>query len=68
MATHSGDIPPGALFYLLHSKRFDDATLEKMPYERSGMLGLSGISGYMRVLQESSDPWAVAAIEHSSMR
>ncbi len=63
MATRSGDVPPGALFYLLRSKLFDAATLEKMLYERSGMLGLSGISGDMRVLQESADPRAVAAIE-----
>ncbi|CAB3772305.1 acetate/propionate family kinase [Paraburkholderia humisilvae] len=63
MATRSGDVPPGALFYLLRRKLFDDATLEKMLYERSGLLGLSGISGDMRVLQESADPRAVAAIE-----
>ena len=63
MATRSGDVPPGALFYLLRRKLFDDATLEKMLYERSGLLGLSGISGDMRVLQESTDPGAVAAIE-----
>jgi acetate kinase len=64
MATRSGDVPPGALFYLLRSKLFDDASLEKMLYERSGLLGLSGISGDMRVLQESKDPLAVAAIEY----
>jgi acetate kinase len=64
MATRSGDVPPGALFYLLRSKRFDHTTLEKMLYERSGLLGLSGVSGDMRVLQESSDPRAVAAIAH----
>lgn len=64
MATRSGDVPPGALFYLLRSKRFDDATLEQMLYERSGLLGLSGISGDMRVLQESADPQAMAAIDH----
>ncbi len=64
MATRSGDVPPGALFYLLRSKRFDDASLEKMLYERSGLLGLSGISGDMRELQDSADPRAVAAIEH----
>jgi acetate kinase len=63
MATRSGDVPPGALFYLLRRKLFDDATLEKMLYERSGLLGLSGISGDMRVLQESTDARAVAAIE-----
>jgi acetate kinase len=64
MATRSGDIPPGALFYLLRSRRFDDAGLEKMLYERSGLLGLSGISGDMRVLQGSADPRAVAAVSH----
>jgi acetate kinase len=64
MATRSGDVPPGALFYLLRRKLFDDAALEKMLYERAGLLGLSGISGDMRVLQESADPQAVAAVEH----
>ena len=64
MATRSGDLPPGALFYLLRRKLFDDASLEKMLYERSGLLGLSGISGDMRVLQESADPRAFAAVDH----
>jgi acetate kinase len=56
MATRSGDIPPGALFYLLRRQRFDAAALERLLYEHSGLLGLSGISGDMRVLQESADP------------
>ncbi len=64
MATRSGDVPPDALFYLLRRGLFDDATLEKMLYERAGLLGLSGISGDMRVLQESRDPRAIAAVEH----
>jgi acetate kinase len=64
MATRSGDVPPGALFYLLRRKLFDDASLEKMLYERAGLLGLSGTSGDMRVLQESTDPRAVAAVEY----
>lgn len=64
MATRSGDVPPGALLYLLRRKLFDDASLEKMLYERSGLLGLSGISGDMRVLQDSPDPRAAAAIGH----
>jgi acetate kinase len=63
MATRSGDVPPGALFYLLRRKLFDDASLETMLYERSGLLGLSGISGDMRMLQESADPRAVAAVD-----
>jgi acetate kinase len=64
MATRSGDLPSDALFYLLRRKLFDDALLEKMLYERSGLFGLSGISDDMRVLQESMDPHAVAAIEY----
>ena len=64
MATRSGDLPPGALFYLLRSKLFDPASLEKMLYERAGLAGLSGISDDMRVLQDSKDKEAVAAIEY----
>jgi len=64
MATRSGDVPPGALFYLLRRKLFDDASLEKMLYERAGLLGLSGISGDMRVLQENRDAASVAAVEY----
>jgi len=64
MATRSGDLPPGALFYLLRSKLFDVASLEKMLYERAGLAGLSGISGDMRILQDSKDKAAIAAIAH----
>ncbi len=64
MATRSGDVPPGVLFYLLRRKLYDDASLEKLLYEHAGLLGLSGSSGDMRVLQESADPHAVAAVEH----
>ena len=64
MATRSGDVSLGALFYLLRRKLFDDSALEKMLYERAGLLGLSGISDDMRVLQESADPRAIAAVEY----
>jgi len=64
MATRSGDMPPGALFYLLREKLFDDASLEKMLYQRAGLLGLSGTSGDMRVLQGSVDPLAIAAVQY----
>ena len=64
MATRSGDVPSDALFYLFRRKLFDSASLEKMLYERAGLLGLSGISDDMRVLQESTDPCAVAAVKY----
>jgi acetate kinase len=63
MATRSGDIPQDLLFYLLRTKRFDDKSLEAMLYEGSGLLGLSGFSGDMKVLQDSTDPRAIAAVD-----
>ena len=62
MATRSGDVPPDALLYLLRSRQFDIASLEKMLYERSGLLGLSGIGGDMRLLQDCEEPGAVRAV------
>jgi acetate kinase len=63
MATRSGDVPPEALLYLMRRKLFDAASLEKMLYERSGLLGLSGMSGDMADLQDSHDPHAVSAVD-----
>jgi len=62
MATRCGDIPPDALTYLLRSRQFDSASLETMLYERSGLLGLSGMSGDMRALQDSEEPGAILAV------
>src|SRR5262245_49976990 len=57
------DVPLGVLFYLLRGKNFVGKTLEKMLYERSGLLGLSGISGDMRELEKSQDSRAAVAID-----
>lgn len=64
MATRSGDVPQDALFYLLRSKKFDDATLEKMLYQQSGLLGLSETSGDMRELENSTGPQAKLAFDY----
>ena len=63
MATRSGDLAPEALLYLLKSGLFDVASLETMLYERSGLLGLSGVSSDMRLLQDSEEPGAIAAVK-----
>ena len=63
MATRSGDVPPDLLFWLLRRKPAEAAALETALYQRSGLLGLSGTSGDMRVLQDSKDPRAEAAVE-----
>jgi acetate kinase len=41
----------------------DARAIEKLIYQQSGLLGVSGISSDMRTLQESSDPKAKAAID-----
>ncbi len=62
MATRCGSIDPGAILYLGRQGRtFDD--VETLLYEASGLLGVSEISGDLRVLLASPDPRARDAID-----
>ena len=54
MGTRSGDLDPGVLVYLLREKKFDPARLEALVDQRSGLLGISGLSGDMRHLHEAA--------------
>ncbi len=63
MATRSGSIDPGLLLYLLESEPMSIVEMRTMLYEQSGLLGMSGISGDMRVLVGNSSPAARAAID-----
>ncbi len=64
MATRSGDVPADVIFYLLRTKVYTGETLEKALYGQSGLLGLSGTSSDMKVLQESGDPQAKLAVDY----
>jgi acetate kinase len=62
MATRCGIIDPGVLLYLgRQGHSFDD--LEDMLYRKSGLLGVSGISGDVRVLLASAEPSARGALD-----
>jgi acetate kinase len=63
MGTRSGAVDPGVLIYLMDHQGLDARGLEHMLYHESGLLGVSGISGDMRVLQGSAEPRARLAIE-----
>jgi acetate kinase len=63
MATRSGSIDPGLLLYLMESQPMSIAQTRTMLYEESGLLGISGISGDMRVLVGNSLPAAREAID-----
>jgi acetate kinase len=50
MGTRSGDLDPGILIHLLREKGYDPAGIEQLVDHRSGLLGISGLSGDMRAL------------------
>jgi acetate kinase len=65
MATRCGAIDPHIPVFLLKTKKCNTAAeLESVLSQKSGLLGLSGISGDMRVLKASKTPAAAAAIDH----
>jgi acetate kinase len=63
MSTRCGAIDPGILLYLQRERDVSTDNLEQLLYHKSGLLGISGISGDMRLLLLSSDPRAAEAIE-----
>jgi acetate kinase len=63
MGTRCGSVDPGVLLYLMAAKGMDHEALSDLLYNRSGLLGISGISSDMRRLLESDDPRAADAVE-----
>lgn len=63
MGTRSGALDPGVILYLMDERRMSIRAVERLVYEESGLLGLSGISSDMRTLLESDDPRAALAID-----
>jgi acetate kinase len=62
MGTRCGRLDPGILLYLgQQGHSFGD--IEDMLYRRSGLLGVSGISGDARVLLASAEPRAKLALD-----
>jgi len=63
MGTRCGNLDPGVVLYLMQELRMDARAIEKLIYQESGLLGVSGISSDMRTLEASADPNAKAAID-----
>ena len=63
MGTRSGTLDPGVLLYLMDERGMDARAIEKLLYNQSGLLGVSGISSDMRKLLESDDPRAKLAVD-----
>mgnify|MGYP001187772061 FL=1 len=63
MATRPGDVDPGAMVYLQRALGWGPNELDDLLNNHSGLLGLSGLSGDMRVLLSSDSPEARLAVE-----
>ncbi|MDP3489013.1 MAG: acetate/propionate family kinase [Phenylobacterium sp.] len=63
MATRSGAVDPGVLLYLMETRAMSAADLTDLLYRRSGLLGVSGESGDVRVLLASERPEAREALD-----
>ena len=63
MGTRCGDLDPGVVLYLIEELGMDVAAVQKLLYQESGLLGVSGVSADMRTLEASDDPRARTAID-----
>jgi acetate kinase len=64
MATRPGALDPGVVLYLFQELGMSVREVEDILYRKSGLSGVSGISGDMRELLQSSEPGARLAVEY----
>jgi len=62
MGTRCGSLDPGVILFLLEQHKMDVRAVEKMLYNESGLLGVSGISSDLRALLASEEPGAKLAL------
>lgn len=63
MATRAGDVDPGLITFLQRKESLAPQQLDELLNERSGLLGISGISADIRELLESDDKRARLAVD-----
>lgn len=68
MGTRCGQLDPGALLYLMQHEGLGADQVADMLYTQSGLLGLSGLSSDMRVLEASTSPEAREAVDYFVFR
>jgi acetate kinase len=63
MGTRCGSLDPGVILYLMDRRGMDARAIEKLIYNQSGLLGVSGISSDMRTLLGSEQAGAKLAVD-----
>ena len=64
MGTRPGAVDPGVVLYLVQNLSLSPQEVETILYQKSGLLGISGISSDMRDLLASSQPEARLAVDY----
>jgi len=68
MGTRVGQVDPGVIFYMVQQEGRSIDEVRDIFYNKSGLLGLSGISNDMRVLESAGVPEAEEAIDYFVFR
>jgi acetate kinase len=68
MGTRCGQLDAGVVLYLMDQKAMSPAEIADLLYNRSGLLGLSGLSSDMRTLEAAGTPEANDAINYYVFR
>ncbi len=63
MGTRCGALDPGVILFLLDQRKINARAIEKLLYNQSGLLGVSGVSSDVRTLLESKEPDAKLALD-----
>jgi acetate kinase len=64
MGTRPGAVDPGVILYLFQDVGLSAEEVETILYQKSGLLGISGISNDMRDLVDSAEPSARLAVDY----
>lgn len=68
MGTRVGDLDPAVVLYLINERGMSPHEVGRLLYTRSGLLGLSGVSGDVRDLLASPEPRARLALDYYAFR
>ncbi len=63
MGTRCGALDPGVVLWLAEERGLDPRAIERLLYDQSGLLGISGISSDMRALLAAPEPRARLAVD-----
>ncbi|MEM7470121.1 MAG: acetate/propionate family kinase [Pseudomonadota bacterium] len=63
MGRRCGALDPGVILHLVQQRGMSVPEIEKLLYQKSGLLGVSGISNSMQDLEASDEPDAALAID-----